>query len=128
MIQALQRIFVTFLTGIGLGVLGGLLIGWFALPTGNTAAHIADLHPDYKVEYVVMVGTAYAKSGDWDEAQARLGRLEEPDPAGYVVLITEQAINAGRSPEDIRLLVRLAVRLGYTTPAMQPYLPSSEGQ
>jgi hypothetical protein len=37
--------------------------------------------------------------------------------------ITEQAIAEGRNPTDIRNLVRVATRFGYTTPAMAPYLP-----
>ena len=74
-----------------------------------------------------MVGASYAANHDWDLAQQRLGRLAEPDPAAYVVLLAERYIAQGRSPEDIRNLVRLAVQMGYATAPMQPYIPAPAG-
>ena len=118
----MRRVLLTLLIGLGLGALGGAIAGWLA-PIQDVSAGFDELREDYKADYVVMVGAAYAYNGDWDLAQARLGRLAEPDPAAYVVRLAEEYIDNGRNPDDIRHLVRLAARLGYTTPAMQPYLP-----
>jgi hypothetical protein len=124
----MQRTWPTLLIGLGLGVLAGTLIGWF-VPIQDVSVGLDKLHPDYKADYVVMVGAAYAVNGDWDLAQARLGRLAEPDPAAYVALLAERYIAEGRNPDDIRNLVRLAAHFGYITPPMQPYLQtSSSGQ
>lgn len=120
----MRRFFLALLIGLGLGTLGGAVFGWY-VPIEPASAGFDKLHPDYKADYAVMVGQAYAVSGDWDQAQARLGRLAEPDPAGYIVLLTEQYIAEGRNPDDIRNLVRLAARFGYTTQPMLPYLPST---
>lgn len=117
----MRRAFLVFLTGLGLGALIGAVAGWL-LPLQDVRVGFDKLHPGYKDDYAVMVGTAYALDGDWDLAQARLGRLAEPDPAAYIVSLTERYIVEGRSPGDIRNLARLAARFGYTTPAMQPYL------
>jgi hypothetical protein len=119
-----RRVLLTFLIGLGLGALCGAVFGWF-VPVQEVGGGIDKLHPDYRAEYTVMVGASYAVNGDWDLAQARLGRLAEPDPAGYVVVLAEQYIAEGHSPEDIRSLVRLASRFGYTTSPMLPYLPPS---
>jgi hypothetical protein len=108
--------------GVAVGAIIGVTGGWL-VPLQNVQVGMDSLHPGYKADYTVMVGAAYAIDGDWDMAQARLGRLAEPDPAAYVVSIAEQYIADGRNPDDIRNLARLAARLGYTTPAMQPYLP-----
>jgi hypothetical protein len=121
----IRRTLLALLIGLGLGALGGAVTGWL-VPTQEVSASLSKLHPDYKAEYTVMVGAAYAVNGDWDLAQARLGRLAEPDPAGYVVLLAERYIASGRSPDDIRHLVRLAARYGYTTSPMAPYLPPGE--
>ncbi len=121
------RAFLTLLIGLGLGALAGAIFGWFR-PIQDVSAGINELHPGYKADYTVMVGAAYAIDGDWDQVQTRLGRLEEPDPAAYVVVLAEQYIAEGRNPDDIRNLVRLAAHFGYTTPPMQPYLPPSPGQ
>lgn len=118
----LRRVLLTLIIGLGLGALTGAIIGWW-MPIQDVSARIERLHPDYQAEYTVMVGAAYAIDGDWDQAQAQLGRLAQPDIAGYVVLLAEQYIAEGRNPEDIRHLVLLADRFGYTTPPMQPYLP-----
>lgn len=123
----MRRAFLTFLIGLGLGALCGAILGWVR-PIQEVTASIDKLHPDYKADYTVMVSAAYAVNSDWDLVQTRMGRLAEPDPAGYVVILTEQYIAEGRSPEDIRNLVRLAARFGYTTPPMQPYLAPSDSQ
>jgi hypothetical protein len=116
------RALLVLLIGLGLGALGGTVVGWLA-PIQNVNAGFEQLQPSYKADYAVMVGAAYAYDDDWDRAQTRLGRLAEPDPAGYIVALAEQYIADGRNPDDIRHLVRLAARFGYVTTAMQPYLP-----
>ncbi len=121
-IISVGRVLLTLLIGLGLGALGGVIFGWL-VPIQDVSAGLDQLHPDYEAEYTLMVGQAYIINGDWDQAQARLGRLGEPDPAAYVVLLTEQYIAGGRSPDDIRILARMAAQFGYTTPPMQPYLP-----
>lgn len=120
----MRRALLVLLIGLGIGMLGGVVLGWFQ-PIGDTTAGFEKLHPDYKADYTVMVGASYAANGDWDLAQQRLGRLAEPDPAAYVVVLAEQYIAEGRNPTDIRNLVRMAARFGYTTSPMGPYLPSS---
>ena len=121
----MRRALLTLLIGLGVGALGGVLFGW-AQPIHDLTVGVSKLHPEYKADYTVMVGAAYALDGDWDTAQARLGKLAEPDPAAYIVVLAEQYIAEGRSPDDIRNLVRLAARFGYTTSPMQPYLSPSE--
>lgn len=120
-----QRAFLTLIIGLGLGALIGVLLGWF-LPIQDVSAGFDKLHPAYKAEYTIMVGASYANNGDWDLAQARLGKLAISDIPAYIVSLSEQAINSGGSPNDIRNLVGLAVRFGYTTPAMQLYIPPGQ--
>jgi hypothetical protein len=117
----IRRAFLVFIVGLGIGALGGTIYGWVS-PLNEVTAGIDKLHPAYKEEYVVMVGAAYAQDGDWDLAQARLGKLGEPDIARYIVVLTEIYIDDSRNVDDIRNLVRLAARFGYTTTPMQPYL------
>lgn len=113
---------LVLLIGLGIGALAGAIIGWLA-PIQDVSVGFDRLHPDYKADYAVMVGAAYTINGDWDLAEARLGRLAQPDPAAYVAQMAERYIAEGRNPEDIRHLVRLAARFGYTTPPMLPYIP-----
>ena len=123
----MARTALTLLLGLLLGAALGVAAGWL-LPLEEITVGFEQLHPDHELEVVVMVGSAYAASGDWETAQARLERLAKGNPAAYVTRLAERAIEQGRSAEDIRSLARLAVQLGYTTPAMQPYIaPTVEG-
>ncbi len=122
----MRRWLVALLIGLGVGAAGGLLVGWLQ-PTQDARAGIADLTPEFRAEYTVMVAAAYSENNDWDLAQARLGLLAEPDPSQYVVQLAEEYIAAGRNPSDIRHLVRVAARYGFTTDAMQPFLPTQDG-
>ena len=118
----IRRAALTLLIGIGIGVLAGLIFGWL-VPIQDTSVNFDRLRADYKADYAVMVGASYARNGDWDLAQQRLGALAEPDTAAYLVILAEQYIAEGRNPNDIRNLVRLAARFGITTPPMQLYVP-----
>jgi hypothetical protein len=118
-----NRSWIAVLMGIGAGVLIGILAGWL-VPIRDTSVGFDRLHPRYKADYTVMVGAAYAVNDDWDLAQARLGRLGELNPAVYVSRLAEEYIDTARHPDDIRHLVRLTARYGYTTPEMEPYLPT----
>ena len=121
----MRRSLLVLLIGIGLGALIGAVVGWL-VPIANVSVGFDKLQADYKADYTVMVGAAYAQNGDWDLAQARLGRLALPDPSAYVVVLAEQYIAEGRNPDDIRNLVRLAARMGYTTPPLLPYIPPTQ--
>jgi hypothetical protein len=122
----MRRGWIAFLIGLTLGALIGAGIGWLA-PIQDVSAGFDKLNADYKADYAVMVGAAYAVDGDWDAAQSRLGLLGEPDPARYVVQLAERYIAEGRSLDDIRNLVRMASRFGFLTPPMQPYAPDAAG-
>jgi len=118
----MRRTLITLLIGLAIGAGIGVGVGWLA-PVGDVGANLSELSADYKADYAIMVGATYARDGDWDAAQARLGALAEPDLAGYLVALTEQSIAVGRSPDDIRNLARMSARFGYITPPMIPYLP-----
>ena len=45
------------LFALGIGIVLGLSIGWL-LPVQRFTTDIASLHPDYKADYVLMVGHA----------------------------------------------------------------------
>lgn len=120
----MRRGFLTLLIGLGIGLLGGALLGWWQQGL-SARAGIDQLHPEYKADYAVMVGAAYSVNGDWDLAQARLGRLAKPDPASYIVLTAERYLYDARNPEDVRNLVTLAARYGYITPRLQYLAPTT---
>jgi len=113
-----------FLLGLGLG----LWIGWVAWPVRYTNTDLFDLREDYRWEYVVMVGGAYARSGDLEQARYQLDLVAPGAGPSFLVQVTEQAIAQGQPADVVIPLVRLARDLGVATPAMAPYLEKPSGE
>ncbi len=109
-----DRVLTMAMAGVGIvvGLLAGLFVGWVLWPVQYTDTDISDLKPAYQDEYILMVGAAYVASGDLEQAQARLTRLNDPDPARRVALLAETLIARGADPGDIECLVNLADALG----------------
>lgn len=123
----MQRAILYLLAGLVLGAAIGAGAGWL-FPVQETTAGFDRLHPDYQADYTVMVAEAYAANGDLALVEARLARLGVADPGAHVAGVATRYLDEGRSPDDIRALVRLAVRYGAVTPAMQPYIaPAGDG-
>ncbi len=123
-----------FPLGLLLGLGLGLWIGWVAWPVRYTNTDLFDLRDDYRWEYVVMVGGAYARDGDLEQARQQLDLVAPGAGPAFLVQVTEQAIAQDRPADVITPLVRLARDLGVATPVMAPYLegpaegPSGEGE
>lgn len=107
-----------FAVGVGLG----LLVGWVLWPVQYYDTAPADLHPDYKDEYVRMVALTYDVTHDLTTARNRLTRLDGEEPTAPLVDLTERLIDRGVEPDIIRPLATLARDLDAATPSMAPYL------
>jgi hypothetical protein len=73
-------------SGLVLGLVAGILIGWFALgwgiaPVTWTDASPSLLYEDYRSDYVVMAAKLYQQNRDAVKAQQRMATFE--DPAAY---------------------------------------------
>jgi hypothetical protein len=109
------------LIGLGLGVGLGLLLGWVVWPTEFTDATPVILQDAYRQDYIRMVAAAYAADGELEAAEARLDSLGANGREHLFSLMLE-SILAGEDEAEVRRLVQLAAALGFSSPAMQPYL------
>jgi hypothetical protein len=107
---------------IGLG--SGLLIGWVIAPVKYVDTAFADLAPESKEEYILLVASAYGCDQDLDKAQARLAMLDAPNINQWVADLVDRYISAGQDEADIRALVALANGLGVNSPRMAAYVAS----
>jgi len=81
-------------SGLVLGLVAGILIGWFALGWGIAPITWVDASPDllyedYRSDYVVMVARLYQQDRDAIKAQQRMATFE--DPALYVCELAARA-------------------------------------
>jgi hypothetical protein len=125
MVRWLRNI-ALFLVGLGLGVGLGLLLGWVVWPTEFTDATPIILQDAYRQDYIRMIAAAYAEDGDLETAESRLNSLGPNSQEDLFALVLD-SILAGYDEAELRHLVQLAATLGFSSPAMEPYLtePSS---
>ena len=111
--------------GIGLimGIGLGLFLGWVAWPTEFTDANPSVLAEDFKQDYVLMIATDYAGTGDLAAARQQVSSLGAGGE-DFLFSFTLDQILQGSDPADIKPLVQLANDLGRYSPAMDPFLTS----
>jgi hypothetical protein len=113
---------ILVILGLTAGAVVGLLLGWVVWPVKYVDTAIADLAPEYKEEYILLVASAYVTDGDLEKAQARLVRLEVPNINQLISSMIDDYISEGRDETDIRTLATLGDALGVTSPKMVAYL------
>lgn len=115
------RLIVSLILGVGIGIGGGLVIGWQVAPREYTDGTLPELAREHTDEYTVMVASGFAADSDLQGAVDRLRLLRVDNVPAYVQDITERYITNSRDIDDIRLLVGLSEGLGRLTPIMEPY-------
>ena len=108
--------------GLTAGAVVGLLLGWVVWPVKYVDTAIADLAPEYKEEYILLLASAYVTDGDLEKAEVRLARLEVPNVKQSLSALIDRYILEGRDEADIQALVALAHARGITSPEMLAYL------
>jgi hypothetical protein len=116
---------ILVILGLTAGAVVGLLLGWVVWPVTYTDTAIADLAPEYKDEYLLLVATAYTTDGDLEKAQVRLARLEVPNINQSLSALIDRYILEGRDEAEIRALVALANAQGVMSPNMVAYLATN---
>lgn len=111
--------------GLLLGTGLGLYLGWVVWPTEFTNANPAALQESYRQDYALMIASAYAADGDLAAAEQRVDELGE-DGRSFYFSFTLDTILREHNQTETRQLARLAADLGFSSPAMTPYLTESE--
>lgn len=112
----MRHTILAIVIAFALGAAVGLALGWLA-PIQPANGALADLHPDYQTDAVLMIAAAAAQDGDWARAADRLAALDVDDPLDTVAELSTQAAAAGRDA-DARLLAALADHLDASSPAL----------
>jgi hypothetical protein len=120
MIRWLRNI-ALILLGLAVGAGVGLLLGWVVWPTEYTDATPIILQDAYRQDYLRMIAAAYGADDDLATAETRLNSLGPNGRDDLFALMLDTILRDGDEAE-IRQQVQLAAALGYTSPAMAPYL------
>lgn len=113
---------ILVILGLMAGAVLGLLVGWVFWPVKYVDTSIADLAPEHKEAYILLVAHAYQGDGDLERARERLAQLGVPNINQSLSALIDRYISEGRDEADIRALVALASGLGIVSPQMVAYL------
>lgn len=106
-----REVQVGALVGLVVGLLiGWFLLGWWLVPVRWVNAPPSELHPDWQKHYVAMVVDSYIVTKDLEAAQNRLQDFDDQRLAELFREVTAEFRNRGAT-EEVRAARELARRL-----------------
>ncbi|HSF81123.1 MAG TPA: hypothetical protein VLA49_07810 [Anaerolineales bacterium] len=108
---------IRFALAILLGIIAGLVYGWYVNPVKYVDTTPDSLGVDYKTDYVLMVAEAYTAEADLDMAVRRLALLGEPSPQESVNQAILFAERQGYTDADVATIRQLLGDLQLYRPA-----------
>lgn len=100
------------LVGLLLGVVGGLTYAWAIDPVEFVGSSPAALQLDFQADYLTLIASAYASTGDLPRAQARLALFPDPNVAETLGALAQARLASGRPESEAQALALLAADLG----------------
>ena len=100
------------LVGIALGLVVGLYYSWIVNPVEYVDTAPASLREDFKSDYIALIASAYAYSGDLVRAEVRLSLFPDPNPAVTLSQLAQKRLATGRPQSETQALALLAAALG----------------
>ena len=120
------RVFFSTVLGVLIGIGIGLGIGW-GLPQDYTDSTIAELAPQYREQYTLMIAMSYVQEHDVNAALERLRILGVENIPAYVQELTERYISTSRGLDSIQYLVALSEGFGRLTAPMESFCQLCRG-
>lgn len=96
-------------TGLILGLVLGVLWGWYVAPVRYTDTEPVTLNPTAKDEYRILIALAYSYNQDAARSQSRLALLDDPDPMTSLASLAQRANANGRPQNEIHAISQLAI-------------------
>jgi len=103
---------LAILVGLILGVAGGLYYSWAINPVEYIDSSPDSLREDFKSDYLTLIASAYAATGDADRARARLAWVQIADLASTLGRLAQNSLADKRPDAEARALAQLAAILG----------------
>ena len=112
--------FLLVLAGTLIGVVSGLVYAWFLSPVQYVETAPASLRADFKEDYLVLIASAYAATGDLTRAQARLGLFPNIEAADELAALAQRRLATGGEDSEVEALALLASALGQRPASPSP--------
>lgn len=105
-----RELAITLVAGL-VGLAGGLYYAWQISPVSYTDTAPSSLRADFKADYLALVSSAYAATGDLARAQSRLIVFADPNMPGTLAALAQQRLAQGWPEAEARAMAQLAAGL-----------------
>ena len=95
-----------------LGLLAGVFYAWRVNPVSYTQTDPTSLRADFRMDYLALIASAHAGTGDLGRAQARLAVFGAEGIGETLGALAQQRLAAGYPEAEARALAGLAAALG----------------
>jgi hypothetical protein len=102
---------IPLLLGIILGFFIGVLYAWVISPVEYVDTAPKSLREDFRQDYLALISSAYASTGDILRARARLELFSDPNAAQTLAQLAQQRLAAGWPRSEIEAIAKLAADL-----------------
>ena len=102
---------IFLILGFGIGVAGGLYYTWLLSPVEYVRTAPDSLRADFRGDYLGLIASAYASSGDLVRARTRLALFPDLRPATELAALAQQRLAAGLVDTEANALSQLASAL-----------------
>ena len=110
--------------GLVVGLSLGLFYAWLIDPVEYYNTDPADLRPDLRDDYLLLIAMSYDSTGDLARARARLATLGAAGTPGEIAVQSDRLYHAGGNAETVRVLALLSHALGAQSEAAVAHLPT----
>lgn len=107
-----RRELLPFAISFIFALVAGLLYTWQIDPVEYVDTAPDTLRVDFKSDYLALIASAYASTGNLARAQARLDLFSDPDPATTLATLAQQRLAEGHPESEARAIAMLASVLG----------------
>ncbi|MCJ7512466.1 MAG: hypothetical protein MUO23_05800 [Anaerolineales bacterium] len=103
---------IAWVLGGIVGLLAGVFYAWRVNPVSYTQTDPTSLRADFRMDYLALIASAHAGTGDLARAQARLAVFGAEDLAQTLGALAQQRLASGYPEAEARALAGLAAALG----------------
>ncbi len=101
-----------WILGVGVGLLAGVFYAWRVNPVSYTQTDPTSLRADFRMDYLALIASAHAGTGDLGRAQARLAVFGAEAIGETLGALAQQRLASGYPEAEARALAGLAAALG----------------
>ncbi len=108
--------------GFGIGLAGGLYYAWLVSPVEYVDTAPDSLRADFRADYLGLIASAYASSGDLVRTRTRLALFPDLEPSNELAALAQQRLAEGFAETEASALSLLASALS-SGPVRTPLPP-----